>query len=113
MDFFMGNGVKLKNKKKTSGFVSSFRFTAQFLVLSLIRFYQQCLSPALPSSCRFYPSCSFYASEAVERWGLGGGLKLTLKRLLRCRPQGGFGYDPVPDVRHDFQQTIRQGGESR
>jgi hypothetical protein len=64
--------------------------------LALIRFYQVCLSPALPSSCRFYPSCSAYAYEAVEKWGIMQGARLTVERLLRCRPWGEQGYDPVP-----------------
>jgi putative membrane protein insertion efficiency factor len=68
----------------------------KFLALSLIRFYQACLSPTLPSSCRFYPSCSEYAYEAVDRWGVRRGTGLALRRLLRCRPWGGHGYDPVP-----------------
>ena len=66
------------------------------LVLGMIRFYQACLSPALPSTCRFYPSCSAYAFEAVETWGAWKGGRLALQRLLRCRPWGSSGYDPVP-----------------
>jgi uncharacterized protein len=64
--------------------------------LALIRFYQLCLSPALPSSCRYYPSCSAYTYEAVARWGLWQGTRMAIGRLLRCRPWGGHGYDPVP-----------------
>jgi putative membrane protein insertion efficiency factor len=66
------------------------------LILSAIRIYQSAISPALPSSCRFYPSCSAYSYEAVEKWGVRRGAGLTLVRLLRCRPFGGHGYDPVP-----------------
>jgi putative membrane protein insertion efficiency factor len=73
-----------------SGFV-------KLVVLSLIRFYQACLSPVLPSNCRFYPSCSSYAFEAVEKWGVWHGGRLALGRLLRCRPWGRYGYDPVPE----------------
>jgi uncharacterized protein len=69
----------------------------RFLALALIRFYQTTISPTLPSSCRFYPTCSAYAGEAVERWGVWKGCGLTLRRLLRCRPFGGHGYDPVPE----------------
>ncbi|MCZ6905548.1 MAG: membrane protein insertion efficiency factor YidD, partial [Acidobacteria bacterium] len=58
------------------------------------------------------PTCSCYASEAVERWGLLGGLKLTLRRLLQCRPLGGFGYDPVPDVRQVLRHPMPQVGGS-
>jgi hypothetical protein len=64
--------------------------------LALIRFYQVCLSPTLPSSCRYHPSCSAYAYEAVEKWGLWRGAEMAFRRLLRCRPLGGHGYDPVP-----------------
>ena len=65
-------------------------------MLGLIKFYQACLSPLLPSSCRFYPSCSAYAYEAVERWGVWRGIRLALGRLMRCRPFGGHGFDAVP-----------------
>lgn len=65
--------------------------------LALIRGYGIFISPALPSSCRFYPSCSAYAAEAIERWGLRPGVWLFLRRLARCHPWGGQGYDPVPD----------------
>ena len=67
------------------------------LALGLIRFYQACLSPTLFSACRYYPSCSAYAYEAVEKWGIWKGVRLSAARLLRCRPWGGFGYDPVPE----------------
>lgn len=67
------------------------------LALGLIRFYQACLSPAFPSACRHYPSCSTYAYEAVEKWGVWKGGRLALGRLLRCRPWGSYGYDPVPE----------------
>jgi len=69
----------------------------KFVALTLIRFYQACLSPLLPSSCRFYPSCSAYAHEAVEKWGVWHGARLAAARLLRCHPFGGHGYDPVPE----------------
>ncbi len=61
-----------------------------------IRFYQKGISPLLPSVCRFYPSCSAYAAEAIERHGAGRGSWLALKRLLRCQPFCRGGYDPVP-----------------
>ena len=69
-----------------------------YAVLSLIRFYQACLSPVMPSACRFHPSCSAYAYEAVEQWGVCRGGRLALARLLRCHPwSGSYGYDPVPE----------------
>jgi len=69
----------------------------KLLALGMIRFYQACFSPALPSNCRFHPSCSAYAFEAVEKWGVWRGGRLAIGRLLRCRPWGSYGYDPVPE----------------
>ena len=62
----------------------------------MIRAYQLLLAPVLPPSCRYYPSCSHYAAEAVERHGPWRGGVLALRRLARCHPWGGGGYDPVP-----------------
>jgi len=62
-----------------------------------IRFYQWVVSPLLPASCRYLPTCSDYAAEALATHGLMTGIWLTAKRLLRCHPWGGSGYDPVPD----------------
>jgi uncharacterized protein len=61
-----------------------------------IRAYQLLISPVLPPSCRYYPSCSQYAAEAVARHGPWYGLLLAARRLLRCHPWSGSGYDPVP-----------------
>ena len=61
-----------------------------------IRVYRYAISPLLPPSCRFHPSCSAYALEAVERYGAVRGAWLALKRLLRCHPWHRGGYDPVP-----------------
>ena len=70
----------------------------KLMILGLIRFYQACISPAMPSACRFHPSCSAYAYEAVEKWGVWRGGRLALGRLLRCRPwSSSYGYDPVPE----------------
>lgn len=65
--------------------------------LSLIRFYQGSISPLTPSSCRFSPTCSAYAYEAIEKYGCFKGTWLALKRILRCHPfyKGDF-FDPVP-----------------
>ena len=65
-------------------------------VLGLIRFYRRGISPATPPACRFTPSCSAYAEEAIEKYGTGKGGWLALRRILRCNPFGGKGYDPVP-----------------
>lgn len=70
------------------------------LLLSLIRFYRKFISPGTPPACRFSPTCSAYAMEAIERYGAGMGLWLAVKRLSRCHPfyKGDF-LDPVPDIR--------------
>jgi uncharacterized protein len=62
----------------------------------MIRCYQLAISPLLPPSCRYLPSCSDYAVEAISRHGALVGLGLALRRLARCHPWGGSGYDPVP-----------------
>lgn len=61
-----------------------------------IKFYKYAISPHLPPTCRFTPSCSQYAMEALKKHGAIKGTILTIKRLLRCHPWGGSGYDPVP-----------------
>lgn len=71
------------------------KFIAKILIVP-IRFYQCCISPLTPPSCRFTPTCSQYAIEAIQKHGLLKGLFLAIKRLLRCHPWGGSGYDPVP-----------------
>ena len=71
---------------------------AQRLLWGLIKGYQLFISPVLPGSCRYTPSCSAYAAEAVIRHGALKGGWLALRRLLRCHPFGGWGYDPVPDA---------------
>ncbi len=67
------------------------------IFLGLIRVYQYTLSPLLgPSKCRYTPSCSEYAREALQKHGLAKGGWISLKRIARCAPWGGHGYDPVP-----------------
>jgi len=68
----------------------------KYLAMGLIRLYQMTISKALPPSCRFYPSCSHYGYEAIEKYGLIKGGWLTIKRLSRCQPFHPGGYDPVP-----------------
>lgn len=61
-----------------------------------IRFYQKCISPLTPPTCRFTPTCSTYAIQAIRKYGPFKGLALAVWRILRCNPWGGSGYDPVP-----------------
>jgi len=68
------------------------------VALALIRFYKRFISPLLPSSCRFYPTCSVYTYEAIERYGVIRGGWLGIKRISRCHPLNPGGYDPVPDL---------------
>jgi len=72
----------------------NFIFTQIFI--GLIRIYQRIISPLLPSSCRFTPTCSAYGIEALRKYGAIKGGWLTLKRVLSCHPFGRSGYDPVP-----------------
>jgi putative membrane protein insertion efficiency factor len=69
--------------------------SSQFVALRLLRAYKWAISPLLPPACRFVPTCSEYAMEAVERFGALRGGWMALKRLLRCHPLGRSGYDPV------------------
>jgi len=66
------------------------------VVLALIHFYQRFISPSLPPSCRYTPTCSHYTYEAIERYGLVRGGWMGIKRILRCNPWHPGGYDPVP-----------------
>jgi len=70
----------------------------QKVVVFLLLFYKSQISPFLPSACKYQPTCSMYAKEAVERFGVFKGLRLTALRLLRCNPFARGGYDPVPDA---------------
>jgi len=66
------------------------------VLLALLRFYKRNISPTLPPSCRFRPTCSEYAMEAIAKYGALKGGWLALKRILRCNPLCKGGYDPVP-----------------
>ena len=66
------------------------------MMRGVIRGYQLLVAPLLPPACRYHPSCSHYAAEAIERHGPWCGSLLAMRRLLRCHPWGGSGYDPVP-----------------
>ena len=67
-----------------------------FLLIIPVKIYQKLISPMFPASCRFVPTCSQYAVEALQKHGPIKGLYLAVKRILKCNPWGGSGYDPVP-----------------
>lgn len=71
-----------------------------FPVILLIKFYQLVISPLTPATCRYQPTCSSYAKEALEVHGLFKGGWLAIKRIFSCHPWGGKGYDPVPKKNH-------------
>ncbi len=66
------------------------------LFILIIRFYQICISPILPASCRYTPTCSHYGLEAIKKHGPFKGGYLAIRRILSCHPWGGSGHDPVP-----------------
>ena len=71
------------------------------IAIGIITLYRGMISPLIPSSCRFIPTCSAYGIEAFKRFGFIKGFILTAKRILRCRPGGPHGYDPVPESYED------------
>lgn len=75
------------------------------LTLALVRGYQGLVSPLLGCRCRYLPTCSDYAIEAIELHGTLRGGWLALRRLARCTPWGGHGYDPVPPAQESLQET--------
>ena len=68
----------------------------KLFIMSIIRLYQKVISPFLQPSCRFYPTCSSYALEAIEKHGVFSGFRLAIKRILKCHPFHSGGFDPVP-----------------
>jgi putative membrane protein insertion efficiency factor len=91
-----------------------------FLLKAIVHFYRRCIGPLLPPSCRFTPSCSTYALEALDRHGPWKGTRLALWRILRCNPWCKAGYDPVPAARgtvdfsrHDAKTSRRRDEEER
>lgn len=68
----------------------------RWLALKSIEFYQKLISPLLPAACRFYPSCSEYAKQAIGKYGFLKGGRLALRRISRCHPMHPGGIDPVP-----------------
>jgi putative membrane protein insertion efficiency factor len=84
---------------------SALQRVALALLLGLIRLYQLLLSPWLGGQCRYLPTCSVYADEALRRFGIARGVVLIFGRLGRCHPWGGSGYDPVPE--HEKREEPR------
>lgn len=85
----------------------------QWVIRGAIRAYQLLVSPVLPGSCRFTPSCSEYAHDAIGRLGVLAGGWLAVKRLVRCHPWGSSGFDPVPTVANGTEaKTAKRPGAS-
>ena len=80
---------------------------AKFVTLKLLRVYKWAISPMLPAACRYVPTCSEYAMEAVERYGALRGGWMALGRVLRCHPFARAGYDPV--VRRIMDEPLQKG----
>ena len=76
-------------------------------LLWLVWFYRYAISPLIGANCRYQPTCSVYAEEALRKYGAIKGGWLTLKRLGRCHPWGGSGYDPVPDLEESDDESIQ------
>ncbi len=89
----------------------------KLLLIWLIRGYRAFISPLFPPVCRFQPTCSQYAIQAIERFGVFRGGLLGIRRILRCHPLYPGGYDPVPDVypnrNKDKSRSVEQGTENR
>lgn len=81
----------MPQKTQKNNFLSRF-------AIGLVHMYQICISPFIGgrAACRFIPSCSEYTRQAIEKYGPLRGIAMGLRRVMRCRPGGGFGYDPVP-----------------
>lgn len=75
------------------------------ILIGIVRFYRAAISPWLPPSCRYTPTCSAYAVEAIERHGAMRGGWLAVRRIGRCHPWGGHGFDPVPAADVDGETT--------
>ncbi len=82
------------------------------LLLALVRFYQWFISPVLPGTCRYSPTCSEYAIQAIGRFGPVRGAWLALRRFGRCQPWGSFGIDPVPETKTNLAPGVSGGHAS-
>ncbi len=99
------NGLESSPHSKDASGSGRMASLLSMILLGVIRLYQRLISPLLPRSCRFYPSCSSYAVKAIGQHGPWRGVLLTFWRLARCHPFNPGGYDPVPE-------QVRSGTES-
>ncbi|MDE6482712.1 MAG: membrane protein insertion efficiency factor YidD [Rikenellaceae bacterium] len=90
------NGFSRRSAPKPKGDGLTLKDVAISVPLALIFIYKRVVSPHLPSACRYTPTCSQYAAEALRKYGLFKGTWLAIKRIASCNPWGGSGYDPVP-----------------
>ncbi|MFI3321108.1 MAG: membrane protein insertion efficiency factor YidD [Rikenellaceae bacterium] len=90
------NKSKSRWSKRCEKSLNWLKKAAIFVPVLLIRFYQLSISPLFPPSCRFTPTCSAYSLQAYRKHGFFKGTYLTIRRISRCHPWGGSGYDPVP-----------------
>lgn len=77
------------------------------VLLKLIKFYQTAISSRITAKCKYYPTCSNYSLEAIERFGAVKGLALSVWRILRCNPFSKGGYDPVPEKKNKDSKKVR------
>jgi uncharacterized protein len=108
MTAFLQRGGRKGARQAASGsfFTESVSRATAWLLLAAIRFYQAVFAPVMPVGCKFYPSCSHYAAEAIARHGALRGGRLALARLWRCRPFTQGGVDPVPDLVSDRAEPL-------
>ena len=86
----------MHSKRALSRLPQIFKRILTLPLIGLVRFYQLCISPLKPATCRFTPTCSSYALQALQKYGPIKGSWLAIKRIAKCHPWGGSGYDPVP-----------------
>jgi putative membrane protein insertion efficiency factor len=107
----MGRISNIRERINAFFLIKWVRWLLVFLLTIPIKIYQWIISPALPKTCRYYPSCSEYAIEALKVHGPLKGLILGTKRILSCHPWGGHGHDPVPPRGTPLFKTFKSGKE--
>lgn len=85
--------------------IRCFQSFVSFLLIGIVKFYKRAISPWLPVACRYKPTCSEYMIEAIQKHGAFRGVILGLKRIVRCHPWGGSGFDPVPEREESKQKS--------